>query len=237
MRERILAEIRRIAEKNGGVAPGKARFFHETGITENDWSGKIWVRWSDAIADAGLIPNEKNSRLSSDTVLDRYAEICRHYGRPPTVAEIKIYARRNSECLSHNTFFKHYGGKSQIISALLDRAIKCGECDIIEMLQGTEMPTQQDADDTSLSMKEGWVYLLQSGEYFKIGRSEEIEKRLKQISIALPDKVELVHAIQTDDPAGIEAYWHRRFAALRANGEWFKLTKVDVKVFKRRKFQ
>ena len=237
MKERILAEIRRLAAENGGKAPGKGLFQRETGITESEWYGKLWLRWNDAVAEAGFEPNEKQGKLSGDLVLDKYAEVCRHYGKPPSSAELRFYARSAPDFISHNTFTKHFGSKNGVIAALKARAVERGEDDLVAILPEVEAPSQSDDAVGTARASEGYVYLLKSGDHFKIGRSDEIEKRIKQISVSLPEKVELVHAIRTDDPPGIEAYWHRRFAEQRANGEWFKLSPADLKAFKRRKFQ
>lgn len=175
--------------------------------------------------------------MSSDLVLDQYAEVCRHYGRPPTVAELRFYAKDRPGFISKNTFATHFGGKNEITAALRDRAIERAEADLVALLPVLNSAPLPPTDLGSIKQSDGWVYLLKSGEHYKIGRSDELEKRVKQITIALPEKVEMVHAIQTDDPPGIEAYWHRRFADRRANGEWFKLSPGDVKAMKRRKFQ
>ncbi len=71
------------------------------------------------------------------------------------------------------------------------------------------------------------------GRYYKIGKSSIIEKRKYEIGIKLPEELKGIHEIKTDDPSGIEAYWHNRFKDKRKQGKWFDLSASDVKAFKK----
>jgi hypothetical protein len=69
---------------------------------------------------------------------------------------------------------------------------------------------------------------MKSGAHYKIGRTNSVGRRAYELAIQLPERLELLHPFETDDPVGIERYRHARFAEKRANGEWFKLTAADA---------
>jgi hypothetical protein len=74
----------------------------------------------------------------------------------------------------------------------------------------------------------GYVYILQAKEYFKIGKTKDLDRRLTQISPQLPFEVELIHTIETKRMTELEQVLHAGLHHKRANGEWFKLEEDDL---------
>jgi DNA-binding NarL/FixJ family response regulator len=85
--------------------------------------------------------------------------------------------------------------------------------------------------------QKGYVYLLKVGRYYKIGKADIMDRRVKQLRLVLPEEAVVIHAIETGDPLGIEAYWHRRYKEYRKRGEFFNLPESEVDEFKLHKEQ
>jgi hypothetical protein len=235
VRDRILAEIRKIAEANGGRPPGWETFAKATGIRLHEWRGVYWSKWSDATREAGFEPNTRTEGYGGDYFLRKLVDAARHFGAIPNTIQMAMYRRLDPEFPARQTFNKNFASRAVMLSRLAEWVRQDEQySDIAAMLVG--VPKESAAERQAINT-EGLVYLIKSGAHYKIGRSDELERRVKEIRIALPEAATLVHSIRTDDPSGIEAYWHRRFSDKRANGEWFKLTSSDVAAFKRRKFQ
>lgn len=177
-----------------------------------------------------------NEGYDPDYLLEVYCLATRHFGKAPTKDELSMFCRQNEGYLEKTVFHRRFGGMGQLRGAALVWAKDREDfCDVVPLLpEWKETPKKPEVLE---AVQEGYVYLLKSGDHYKIGRSDNVEKRIKQITIAMPEDVTLVNTIRTDDPPGIEVYWHRRFADRRANGEWFKLSASDLKAFKRRKYQ
>ncbi len=80
-----------------------------------------------------------------------------------------------------------------------------------------------------MSERKGYVYLLRADKYYKIGRTNCLDRRMKDIKLQLPFPVERIFSIETSDMVWAETYLHQHFAKFRKNGEWFELGAEDVK--------
>jgi hypothetical protein len=234
----ILEEIRRTADKNGGVPLGRSRFLAETGIRESDWIGKFWIKWSDAVREAGYEPNTKQQPFDESWLLEKLAGLVRELGHYPVAAEIRMKALEDKGFPSHNVFSR-FGRKAEVASVLLTWCESNPGWSDVEAICAplAEVASEDEGSDSLAKATEyGYVYLLKSGRYYKIGRSNSPGRREYELAIQLPERVKTVHTIKTDDPVGIEAYWHQRFSDCRKNGEWFELRREDISAFRRRKF-
>lgn len=236
-KEQILKEIRRTAQANGGKPLGRTRFEQETGINPWTW-GRYWPRFGDAQREAGFGPNTLNAAFDPDDLLERYVEVIAALGKLPTTNELRVQRTRDPTFPDSATF-KRLGSKTQLIEKVLNY---CGDNPeyrhIVAVCSTAYSPPaaagHEPLDDSDPGTRAGFVYLIKGrrSEY-KLGHTSVVDRRLAELATGSPVELEAVHEIKTDDPVGVEAYWHRRFSESRIRNEWFKLSSSDVKAFKR----
>jgi hypothetical protein len=80
--------------------------------------------------------------------------------------------------------------------------------------------------------KDGWIYVLEGGGYYKIGQAVSIDSRIAQFAPKLPFRTHLVHSFKVADMDQWEQQLHSQFADKRTNGEWFNLDEDDLEWLK-----
>jgi hypothetical protein len=234
----ILREIKRTAAANGGVPLGGQRFSAQTGIRKSDWLGVYWARWSEALCEAGFAPNQFTGPYNEAELLDKLAKLALELGRLPTHNDMLLKAHNDPRFPSVRPF-RRLGSKAKLVAQLGQHCRnRKGFDDVVRWCE-EYAPRSRDLRSGSKvveGIEIGFVYLATSGRFYKIGKTNSAGRREYELGIQLPERVTTVHVIRTDDPDGIEAYWHKRFEARHKNGEWFELGAVDIAAFKRRKF-
>ena len=238
-KEKILSEIQKTAVNNGGIPLGIDRFRDETGIRKEDWHGIYWAKWSDAVVEAGLEPNPFGAApLDAEQMILQIAEFAHEISRIPTNPELKLRKKSKPDFPSMPVIRKRLGKKSEWVSKV--RSYCEGKnvfSDVVALCDAEPKPSPDEELPMDTNASEiGHVYLLKHDKVYKIGRSKDAVRRYKEIRTQMPYTTEEVHVIETDDPVGIENYWHNRFKDKRLDGEWFELSSADVKAFKKRKF-
>lgn len=241
-RSHIVSEIKRTASANGGVPLSQRRFESATGIKRSDWRGIYWARWGDALIEAGFPANKPPDRIDEAVILKKLMDLTEKLDRFPTRDEIRLEKRSCSDYPSITIITKRIGPRADQLRKLYEFSKVRGNSSVAaiykaELLYSTEEASQFEASTVeALGTKFGFVYLLKSGKHYKIGRTIDLGRRAYELGIQLPEGPVKIHSIKTDNPVGIERYWHQRFTDRRKNGEWFELTREDVIAFKRRKF-
>jgi hypothetical protein len=235
----ILQEIKRTAEANGGIPLGISKFEQETGIKEGDWFGKFWARWSDAVKEAGLVPNELQTAFNRTDVFDKFAQLACELGRIPVKGDLRLKKRQDST-FPNEKVFDRFGSKSDFIKELASYCKVQKEYENVARFCDEYIAVNQNESEKAVVSEGqiGFVYLIKSGHFYKIGKTNSLGRREYELAIQLPEKSSTIHSIRTDDPNGIEIYWQNRFALkrIRKGAEFFKLSPADIAIFKRRKF-
>jgi hypothetical protein len=135
-KQHIIDEIRRTAKENDGVPLGVGRFLKETGVRESDWRGRLWVRWSDAVREAGFEPNQKQTAIHDDVLLEKLAALTRELGHFPVAAEIGLKDVHDPDFPNLKTFAR-FGLKNDLVARV--RAFFCearaGYEDVVTMCE------------------------------------------------------------------------------------------------------
>jgi hypothetical protein len=172
MRGKILSEIQRLAKDNGGQPPGARIFEQQTGIRTAAWRGKYWARWSDAVAEAGLAPNQAIAKIDEDHLLAKLAEACRALEKIPTYSELRIY-RRSHSGFPHRAIVDRFGSTANRLRRLSEWVNANGQYADVAALLTARIPT---VEDESKPGSEGVVYLIRWGTNYKIGRGNQLER-------------------------------------------------------------
>ncbi|MEK7600935.1 MAG: GIY-YIG nuclease family protein [Patescibacteria group bacterium] len=230
-KEQILEEIKRTANENGGRPLGMNRFEKETGIKPYDWQ-RYWTQFSKAQLEAGFSPNQLQVAYSDRILFERIISLARQLNKFPNSREIRMEKINNPEFPDYGAFTRAFGSKEQFALKLAEYCnTKSGYEDIVEFCEEVSGKTNEKEEVDSKKIL-GSVYLFKHGRYYKIGKTSDTVRRGNELKIQLPEDLDLIHEIKTDDPSGVEAYWHRRFEDKRMNGEWFDLNSADIRAFK-----
>jgi hypothetical protein len=75
----------------------------------------------------------------------------------------------------------------------------------------------------------GFVYIIASRGFHKIGRTTVLEARLAELRrSAWPSEIAVIHSAEVGDAKTVEKSLHDRFIASRFRGEWFQLNEQQV---------
>lgn len=80
-----------------------------------------------------------------------------------------------------------------------------------------------------------YIYIIQcvGYDYYKIGIADAPNLRLKDLQSGCPFPLKILSSVELTKPMSIERKLHHCFAKKKLRGEWFNLTKANIKRLKK----
>lgn len=205
----IIETYHDLVKKHGGKPIGQRVFKRETGFPHYYWQGGFWRSWSAFQEDAGYEHNNPTLKIPDEDLLRPFAELVIKMSEVPTEADLLLKRKEDSHFPSAKAY-RRWGSRD----SLLEKVAECCEgkeqfAPVLNLLR-EGISNSRERHIESFNIK-GFVYILRSGKSYKLGRSNAVGRRLRELAIQLPQKPDVVHVIETDDHESIEKYWHSRF--------------------------
>jgi hypothetical protein len=243
-KDQLIALLQESARSNGDCPLGANAFFRQTGLSKQTlWD--VGIRsYGDLCEIAGYQRNELKKSIDTDRLLESLAVLTEKLGRYPDTTDRHIAHRSDSTFPSSRAFLtaqKKNGSLDRQLQAWCRSRPQYATALKIVDAKLSQAETSRPPSQTK-KIVAGYVYLLRygnTGRDYKIGMSDDAGRRHSQLSGMFPGDLRIVHVIETDDPRGIERYWHERFDTKLVKGkkEIFRLDASDVSAFKSRKYQ
>lgn len=81
----------------------------------------------------------------------------------------------------------------------------------------------------TVKLRSGIVYVAAFAGYYKIGRTNDLDRRLKSLlPTAFPEQPALRYSFHVPDAGLVEKSLHQHFEANRVHGEWFALSSNEL---------
>ena len=235
----VAQRIQALAKERGGHVSLDA-FLAETGIKDKWLRTQPWFEgWNNLLLELGLATKVFGvPRAQPETVARAVAALIAREGKWPTEDELARERRRDAQFPSLKVI-RPLRKSGALAALIVQAAASDATLAPAAAVASAKVPVESTPEFSPANERvRGYVYLLRSGRRYKIGKSNDPSRRWREVRLELPDETHQVHTIPTDDPSGIETYWHRRFAAKRVrNTEFFELDATDVQAFKRRSYQ
>jgi len=185
-KRRILEGIKRLATANDGEPPGMTRFERETGIRKREWSPTYWLRWGDALQEAGFSPNKLQTAFGNDFLLEKYIGLIREIGHLPVDGELELKSKRDPSFPNRSTFSR-FGGKAGLVVAVQQYCdVHDGYDDVLALCRELSRGSHVNPKGEAQKLTTGFVYLMKSARHFKIDRTKSLGRREWELGIKIP---------------------------------------------------